>query len=419
MIVNQKEALSKKYQVFHGSADLYVYFVELGLNVLKHGGMFSYIFPNKWLKTSYAKPLRNYLKDTNIESIIDFGDIQIFEGATTYPLILTISKKEQKESFLSYTLKEKNEDLSSLLTEKSEKISFSLLNNDGWNINGANLLQKLIVNSTTLQKYTNNEIYSGIKTGYNEAFVLDKKTKDTIVNKDSKSSDIIKPLLRGRDVSKYITNFAEQYLIYAHTKVEIENYPAVIEHLEKYRIQLEKRAGKQEWWQLQSGGERNFDTPKIVYMEMQVKPSFALDENNYAMNNKVFAYPKKDLFLLAYLNSKIGWFLISNFCTQIQNGYQLSYNYLKLIPVPDVKNEGKQPFIKLVDEILEAKEKIKDYKILLEEATKTDNFDREIKLKKELENLENLCISNETTIDQMVYKLYDLTPDEIKIVEGV
>ena len=137
------------------------------------------------------------------------------------------------------------------------------------------------------------------------------------------------------------------------------------------------------------------------------------------MNNKVFAYPKKDLFLLAYLNSKIGWFLISNFCTQIQNGYQLSYNYLKLIPVPDVKNEGKQPFIKLVDEILEAKEKIKDYKILLEEATKTDNFDREIKLKKELENLENLCISNEKTIDQMVYKLYDLTPDEIKIVEGV
>ena len=106
-------------------------------------------------------------------------------------------------------------------------------------------------------------------------------------------------------------------------------------------------------------------------------------------------------------------------CTQIQNGYQLSYNYLKLIPVPDVKNEGKQPFIKLVDEILEAKEKIKDYKILLEEATKTDNFDREIKLKKELEILENLCISNEKTIDQMVYKLYDLTPDEIKIVEGV
>ena len=98
---------------------------------------------------------------------------------------------------------------------------------------------------------------------------------------------------------------------------------------------------------------------------------------------------------------------------------QISNNKHRQARDSKIEEENQRPFIKLVDEILESKEKIKDYKILLEEATKTDNFDREIKLKKELEILENLCISNEKTIDQMVYKLYDLTPDEIKIVEGV
>ncbi len=88
------------------------------------------------------------------------------------------------------------------------------------------------------------------------------------------------------------------------------------------------------------------------------------------------------------------------------------------LPIPKIDEESQKPFIKLVDEILEAKQKIKDYKPLLDEAIKNNNFDREIALKKELENLENICTTNEKTIDQMVYKLYDLTPDEIKIVEN-
>lgn len=418
MIQEQKPALEEKFQVFNGSADLYVYFVELGLNLLKDSGKFSYIFPNKWLKAGYAKALRNYLKSKNIESIIDFGDLQIFDGATTYPLILNISQTKQNDSFISCTLKESNEDLDSILALKGEKISFELLDDDGWTISGVNLLQKLQKNSITFHEYTNGEIYRGIVTGFNEAFTIDKSTKDELIKKDVKSNEIIKPVLRGRDVAKYQVNFAEQYLIYTHNNVNIENYPAVLEHLEQYKVQLEKRAGKQEWWQLQSGGERNFDTPKIVYMEMQVKSSFAFDTDNHAMNNKVFAYPKKDHFLLALLNSKIGWYLISNSCTQIQNGYQLSYNYLKQMPIPNISIEAKQPFINLVDEILETKPKIKEYKTLLDETVKNDNFDREIKLKKEIVTMENRVIECEKEIDVMVYALYGLSEDEITIVEG-
>jgi len=418
-IKEQKEVLSKIYKVFHGSADLYVYFVELGLKLLKDNGKFSYIFPNKWLKTSYAKPLREFLKTYNIESIIDFGDLQIFEGATTYPLILTISKTKQKNYFSSSQLKEVSEDLNSIIELKSEQVAFEKLDDSGWNIFGVNLIQKLYKNTVSLHEYTNGEIYRGPVSGLNEAFVISKNLKDEILKKDSKSLEIIKPLLRGRDVGKYAINFAEQYLIYAHNKVEIENYPVILEHLEKYRSQLEKRAGKQIWWQLQSNSYKEFQKSKILYMEMQTKSSFAIDnEGTYAINNKVYAYPHKDYYLLAILNSKIAWYLISTLCTQIQNGYQISYDYLKQIPIHQISVNEQQPFIILVDEILESKQKIKDYKILLNEAITCNNFDREIKLKKEIEILEKRVIECENEIDAMVYKLYNLSDVEIKIVES-
>ena len=417
-IKEQKEDFSKIYKVYHGSADLYVYFVELGLNLLKNNGLFSYIFPNKWLKTSYGKPLRQFLKTYNIQSIIDFGDLQIFDGATTYPLILTISKEKQLDTFKSYQLKEKSEDFQSILENKADNVTFKSLSDDGWNIFDFNLLQKLHKNTILLHEYTNGEIFYGIKTGLNEAFVIDKNKKDEIVKKDSKSIEIIKPLLRGRDISKYEINFAEQYLIYAHNKINIEDYPAVKEYLLIYKTKLEKRAGNQLWWQLQSNSYKNLEKAKIMYMNMQVKPSFSYDNSGMLVNNALYCYLSDDKFLLSFLNSNVSWFLISKYCTQIQNGFQLIYDYFKQIPIPKIDEESQKPFIKLVDEILEAKQKIKDYKPLLDEAIKNNNFDREIALKKELENLENICSTNEKTIDQMVYKLYDLTPDEIKIVEN-
>jgi len=417
-IKEQKEALSKIYKVFHGSADLYVYFVELGLKLLKPNGNFGYIFPNKWLKTSYAKPLRQFLKNYKIESIIDFGDLQIFDGATTYPLILIISKQEQSEYFRSYQLKELNEDLKTAIKLNGDNISFNTLDDDGWNIFGTKLIQKLNHNAISLHEYTNGEIFYGIKTGFNEAFVIDKNKKDEIAKKDSKSIEIIKPLLRGRDVSKYEINFAEQYLIYTHNKVNIQDYPAVLEHLSLYKSQLEKRAGKQEWWQLQSNGYKDFEKPKLLYMEMQTKNSFCLDnEGSYIVNNKIYVYPQKDNFLLSILNSRITWFLISQFCTQIQNGYQISYDYFKQIPIPKIDKEKQLPFIKLVDEILSLKPKIKDYKKLLEESKNSNNFDREIQLKKEIEKMETKVLESEKEIDLLLYKLYDLSGEEIRIIE--
>lgn len=123
-------------------------------------------------------------------------------------------------------------------------------------------------------------------------------------------------------------------------------------------------------------------------------------------------------YILAIMHSKLmNWYVYRFIFAKAIRTFQFSNDVLRKIPIPKIEETAQQPFIALVDEILEAKQKIKDYKILLDEAIKNNSFDREIALKKELENLENICTTNENKIDQMVYELYDLTDDEIEIVE--
>ena len=137
-------------------------------------------------------------------------------------------------------------------------------------------------------------------------------------------------------------------------------------------------------------------------------------------NNKLYFITLNNNSSINYLTSILNSKLLQFYFSFIFNfGGGKGKDTFQNIPIPKIDEEKQQPFIKLVDEILESRQKIKEYKILLDEAIKNDNFDREIKLKKELETLENLCTANEKTIDEMVYKLYDLTEDEIKIVEGV
>ena len=147
---------------------------------------------------------------------------------------------------------------------------------------------------------------------------------------------------------------------------------------------------------------------------------FSYDEKGSYLLDTSWFIDCGDKFLLGVLNTKLIWHYLKFISSSLGNAsLRMKKIFVEQIPIPKIDKESQKPFIKLVDEILEAKQKIKDYKPLLDEAIKNNNFDREIALKKELENLENICTTNEKTIDQMVYKLYDLTPDEIKIVEGV
>jgi hypothetical protein len=188
-----------------------------------------------------------------------------------------------------------------------------------------------------------------------------------------------------------------------------QNYPAIANHLQPFSEAAEKRYDKGEhWWELRACDYYDeFEKPKIMYLVFQVKPAFTFDEAGTYANNAVWITPISDKTLLGILNSKLGWFMISNYCTQIQNGYQLIFNYLGKIPIRVINFSDPQDvarndrMVSLVDQMLSL------HKQLQEARTPHDQtaFQRQIE-------------ATDRQIDALVYELYELTEDEIRIVEG-
>ena len=410
--------MSKIYKVANGTADLYVYFYELAINMLKPNGLKGFICSNKFFRAKYGENLREYiLENTIILQIANFNGVKIFEDATVDSAI-TIFQKSKADRDSTF----KVVDVDLINSYDMKQIDLTKSNFAFISLKELNIKKKIEYIGSALKNWGIN-FYIGIKTGFNEAFIIDKEKKDELIKLDPKNAEIIKPLVRGRDINKYSFNFADKWLINSHNNppVNIENYPAIKEHLDQYYDSLEQRGDKG----LTPYNLRNcayldkFDKVKIVYPDIADKLTFTFDKEGYYFNNTVYFIDSSSKYLFALLNSKIVNYYYGFISSQLgSKGLRAFTVYLKEIPIPQIEEEKQQPFIKLVDEILEAKLKIKDYKVLLEEAMKTNNFDREIKLKKELETLENICISNEKEIDNMVYKLYDLTEEEIKIVEG-
>lgn len=362
-----KSYFAKNYATYHGMADLYVFFVERGYGLLNQNGKFSYIFPNKWMRAGYGKPLRKYLLDKRIDEIIDFGDLPVFEDATTYPLIISMTGADAADSFKALEMKSLDfGDLTEFVSQNAIKVPSVSLSEDGFALGGENaaLLKRLKQNSVTLGEYVNGKIYRGILTGLNEAFVIDEATRAELIRQDPKSAEVIKPFLAGRDIKRYETPKAENYLIFTKRGIDIEAYPAIKSYLEQYKERLMpkpkdfhgewkgRKEGKYEWYEIQDTvayyGE--FEKPKIMYQVFQVKPSFVFDANSAYCNNAMWILPTNDKVLLAILNSNIGWMLISSYCTAIQNGYQLIWKYLEQIPIPkDISSAQREDIEKLVD----------------------------------------------------------------------
>ncbi len=216
---SDKPYLQQQYQTYAGTADLFVYFVERGMNILTDGGQFVYILPNKWMRAGYGKNLRNWVSDFTINSIVDFGDLPVFEEATTYPCIWQMTKQENKtKTFSSADIQTLNFDtsLASYITENKFEVNQSLLPENGWTLadeNVQNLLEKLGSNGTPLHEYVNGKIFYGIKTGFNEAFVIDAETREELIKEDTKSTEIIKPFLAGRDIKRYQQPRSDKHLI--------------------------------------------------------------------------------------------------------------------------------------------------------------------------------------------------------------
>ena len=202
-----KPYFEKRYSVYNGVADLYVYFIEKGVSLLRSGGFFSYIVANKWFRANYGKPLRQWMKQQHILEIIDFGDLPVFKQATTYPCIVVIQKKAPGPTFRAATIKTLEfGDLQAHVSQHHHDVRQDALDESGWSLanrSTQDVLDKLRKTGIPLGEYVDGKIYRGVLTGLNEAFVIDDATREKLIADDPKSAEVIKPFLAGRDIKRY------------------------------------------------------------------------------------------------------------------------------------------------------------------------------------------------------------------------
>lgn len=415
-LLDIKPYLKSNYQVYHGMADLFVYFFEKGFELLKKGGYFGMIVSNKWLKACYAQNLRQFLSKYWIERFIDFGDLPIFQDATTYPCIIIMRKiREMNPKILVCQVSELSfTSIESFIQQNHFFVNQRDLDNNGWNFQRQEeerVLKKIRDACVLLKEYTKNKVYRGVLTGFNKAFVISEKTKSKLIREDPKAAEIIKPFLTGGEVKKYSIDSKGKYLIFTRRGVDIHSYPSVRKYLEQFKSRLTpktsrtqtvgRKPGDYKWYEIQDtiAYFKEFEKPKIIYGKITTQPRFALDLDGYIVNDSIFFFPFVDKKLLAILNSKLGWFLIKNTCTQVRGGYQLIWRYFGNLPI--AKEEFPE-LEKLVDRMLSL------HKRLNEIGDK--ETDEKKRIKEEIKRID-------AEIDELVYKLYGVTEEEKKIIE--
>lgn len=427
MLGNLKEYFQKHYKVYHGVADLYSYFIEKGISLIKATGLWGMIVANKWMRANYGEPLRKWLKEKQTIEITDFGDLPVFTKATTYPCIMIVGGGASTGNFKVAVLKnlEPNR-LSAVIKETQFTISVSTLDDSGWALvsgKESQLLEKLKKSGKPLGEYVGGRIYRGILTGLTEAFVIDEETKHRLIAEDIRSQELIKPFLIGKDIKRYSILDKGRHLIlipdgWTHEKAPQKtnpwewfqkSYPAVAKHLAQFEDKAKERWDKGDyWWELRSCDYyTEFEKPKLLYLVFQVKPAFAFDDSGLLVNNAVWVIPDGEKYLLGILNSQLGWFLISNNCTQIQNGYQLIFKYFGKIPIRTINFSDSADKTRHDKMVALVERMLKLHKDLQEASTP----DAKTRIQRQID-------ATDKEIDALVYELYGLTKAEIRIVEG-
>ncbi|WP_129630819.1 Eco57I restriction-modification methylase domain-containing protein [Candidatus Oscillochloris fontis] len=432
-IKERKPALQQRYTTYTGTADLYVYFYERGVQLLKPGGILTFISSNKFFRAGYGKNLRSYLKQhTHIQQIIDFGDAPIFT-AIAYPSIIIAQKhtdaqassdtaSEQRLLALNWNPASRLDEFPEVMantraaaanpTPSGPLILQRSLSDDGWRLEGAatqRLLEKLRRAGKPLGEYVGGRFYRGILTGFNEAFVVDRATRDRLIAAHPSSAEVLKPFLRGRDVKRWRVDFAEQYLIKIESSENTQHpwsgkpesaaehifashYPAIHSWFEPLRSNLIKRQDQGHYfWELRSCAYwQEFEQAKIVYPDIYEHQSFSFDRSKYYAGNTCYFIPTEEIWMCGLLNSTaIEWFY-SFTSNRIRGGYLRAFSdYMKQLPIPPA--ETSNAIGGLVERILALKGE--------ERHADVGALEREI--------------------NERVYALYGLRPDEIRMIEEI
>ncbi|MGN5481810.1 class I SAM-dependent DNA methyltransferase [Campylobacter coli] len=418
-----KPHLAKNYKVYKGTSDIYTYFYELGFNVLKENGILSFITSNKYTRAGYGEALREFLlKNTYILKYIDLNGIKVFDSATVDTSILCFEKSKSKDNKFKY-LALSNEILKTCaynigLYKDFAEFSQNSLSKESFTFSDENtsaLKAKIERIGTPLKEWQGLNIYRGILTGYNEAFIITTEKRNEILAncKDEaekeRTAKLIHKMLRGRDIKRYSYEWAGLWVIgtFPSLKLDIEQYPALKQYLSQFLPRIEQSGEKgcrkktsNKWFETQDNIAyyEEFEKEKIVWNPVSGEYLFSYIKEHIFFNNSLFMMTL-DVFslkyILAFMNSNCYKWLITLKTNLIQTG---SYAYgakdkIERLPIPKINSKNEKladELINSVDEILKAKEQDKNANT------------------QELEN----------KINSLVYKLYNLTEEEIKIIEN-
>jgi hypothetical protein len=409
---------TQNFKTFERTGDIYCLFYEKGMELLKSKGYLCYITSNKWMRAGYGEKLREYFLKYNPILLVDLGP-NVFENATVDTNILIIQKSNNENKLKAVTINESNKDgvdFNLIVNEKS--VHLNKIGKDAWFI-GSSAEQKLKEKIESIGKPLKDwdvKIYRGILTGLNEAFIIITEKRNEILanckteEERKRTEAIIKPILRGRDIKRYYYEWAGLWVIIIPAGWTNENrgkinaeefiqeqFPSLISHLKPFKEKAKKRDDQGDyWWELRACAYYpEFEKEKVVWQRITQEPTFCLVKPDvYVLDSMAFFTGNNLKYIMAILNSK----LIYNYVEMIVHqygftGFRLSNQYVEVMPISPITSSNKpivQQIELLVDKILAAKKENKN--------ADTSEWEREI--------------------DQLVYKLYDLNEEEIRIIEN-
>jgi len=376
-----KTAFQREFRCYAGTADAYLYFIERGLQLLRPGGRLGFITSGTFANANFAAPFRAWLPTVaRYQRLVNFGENQPFEDAEmVFPTISILEKTPAAaghagmaagacapgaaaapesldrpgppgqwrptaappRTFRSYFMRGGIPDsIPDAVASDGLDCEDAVLSRSEWRFQPAAvgaLFDRLMAVGKPLGEAVNGRIYRGVLTGLNEAFIIDRATRDRLVAADPACAPILRRLLRGEDLRPWYQQDEGRFLIFARRGIEIERYPSILTHLSQFREQLEPRpedwpgrpmdwpgrkAGPYRWYEIQDSVDYYpaFDEPKILWPDIAKLPRFSWDADGAYVNDKGFiiALPPDQVWLLALLQNRLQWFCISQMCTPLR-----------------------------------------------------------------------------------------------------
>ena len=396
-----------KYKTYVRTGDIYCLFYEQGMNLLKPNGCLCYITSNKWMRAGYGKELRQYfIAKTNPVLLIDFAGIKIFDAATVETNILIAKKESYTQNTLACIISNTDDlnKLSVLVQQQAVECNFA--ENDSWIILSAieqSIKRKIEAVGTPLKDW-DIRINYGIKTGFNEAFVITTDKRNEILancqteDERTRTAELIRPILRGRDIKRYSYDWANLWLINTHNgikgkipRIQIENYPAIKAHLDQYWEKISTRADKGDTpYNLRNCAYmEDFSKPKIVWGEISDKSKFAFDFSGEYIPEATTFYLNGEYieYLLTALNSSVSEWLFSKTGTTTGVGTIRWKKYtIEQLIVAKPNYEQQKEHLAAFENLKSGKMSVSDFK----------------------------DFSN-----KLMYKIYELTNEEIRAIENL